>query len=240
MTCEEFEAIGLDADRDASLSEAEHAAAVEHAASCSHCAALQNSWQAARLELHSLAEETAGAQAPPRVEMRLRQEFRTQHHTVKARRTALIAAWALTAAAVLIGAVSWITWHKSRTENAAGLQLPSPSPQSASVPSAIKPDGIAPSSETPVRNGQARGRAEAVKNAGTEALVADNGWSGFTLLPGVLPVDTDYGEILHVRMQRGALESFGLPVNEERAGEWIQVDLLVGNDGLPEAVRLSR
>ncbi len=53
-------------------------------------------------------------------------------------------------------------------------------------------------------------------------------------------MDTDYGEILHVRMQRGALESFGLPVNEERAGEWIQVDLLVGNDGLPEAVRLSR
>jgi len=31
-----------------------------------------------------------------------------------------------------------------------------------------------------------------------------------------------------------------VPVNEERAGEWIQVDLLVGNDGLPEAVRLPR
>jgi anti-sigma factor RsiW len=237
MTCEEFEAIGLDADRDASLGEAEHAAAAEHAASCSRCAALQNSWQAARLELRSLAEETAAAQAPPRVEMRLRQEFRTQHHTVKARRTALIAGWGLAAAAVLIGAVSWINWHKSRTENAAAHQRPSP--QSASV-SSIKPDRVTSSSETPVRNGQARRRAEAVKNAGTEALVADNGWSGFTLLPGILPVDTDYGEILHVRMQRGALESFGLPVNEERAGEWIQVDLLVGNDGLPEAVRLSR
>jgi hypothetical protein len=39
-------------------------------------------------------------------------------------------------------------------------------------------------------------------------------------------------------MQRGALGAFGLPVNEDRANEWIQVDLLVGNDGLPEAVRL--
>jgi hypothetical protein len=170
--------------------------------------------------------------------MRLRQEFRTRHHTVNARRTALITGWALAAAAVLVGAVSWITWHKSRTENAAALQRPSP--QSASASSASKPDRVTPGSETPVRNGQARRHAGAVKNAGTEALVADNGWSGFTLLPGVLPVDTDYGEILRVRMQRGALESFGLPVNEERAGEWIQVDLLVGNDGLPEAVRLSR
>ncbi len=92
MTCEEFEAIGLDADRDASLGEIQRASARAHAASCSRCAALQNSWHTARLELRSLAEETAAAQAPPRVEMRLRQEFRTRHHTVKVRRAALIAA----------------------------------------------------------------------------------------------------------------------------------------------------
>jgi anti-sigma factor RsiW len=238
MTCEEFEAMGLDADRDASLGEIQRTAARAHAASCSRCAALQNSWQAARLELRSLAEETTAAQAPPRLEMRLRQEFRTRHHTVKARHTALIAAWTLAAATVLVGAVGWISWHRSRTGNPAAHQLRSS--QSASVALPIKPDIVAPSSETPVQNGQVRRHAGAARNAGTEALVADNGWSGFTLLPGVLPVDTDDGEILHVRMQRGALESFGLPVNEERAGEWIQVDLLVGNDGLPEAVRLSR
>jgi len=29
-------------------------------------------------------------------------------------------------------------------------------------------------------------------------------------------------------------------VNEERASEWIQVDLLVGTDGLPQAVRLPQ
>jgi len=45
---------------------------------------------------------------------------------------------------------------------------------------------------------------------------------------------------VRVRMQRGALGALGLPVNEERAGEWIQVDLLVGNDGLPQAVRLPQ
>jgi hypothetical protein len=62
----------------------------------------------------------------------------------------------------------------------------------------------------------------------------------FTLLPGSLPTETEETAIVRVRMQRGALGTLGLPVNEERAGEWIQVDLLVSNDGLPQAVRLVR
>jgi hypothetical protein len=77
--------------------------------------------------------------------------------------------------------------------------------------------------------------------AGTsETLVADNELSGFTFLPGAFAADTDEAAILRVRMQRGSLGALGLPVNEERASEWIQVDLLVGDDGLPQAVRLPQ
>src|SRR5258708_5907413 len=83
MKCEEFEAIGLDAERDASLSEMDCTAAREHASACSRCAALQDSWQAACAELHAFAKTTAAAEAPARVEMRLRREFRTQHSRVK-------------------------------------------------------------------------------------------------------------------------------------------------------------
>ena len=39
-------------------------------------------------------------------------------------------------------------------------------------------------------------------------------------------------------MQRGALGALGFTVNEEQASDLIQVDLLVGDDGLPQAVRL--
>jgi hypothetical protein len=70
--------------------------------------------------------------------------------------------------------------------------------------------------------------------------VADNELRNFTLLPGALPAEADDAAIVRVRMQRGALGALGLPVNEERAGEWIQVDLLVGDDGLPQAVRLPQ
>src|SRR2546430_3128895 len=101
MNCEEFEAMGLDAERDATLSEAERAAAREHASRCSRCAALQDSWQAGRVELRAFAEDTGMGQAPARVEMPLRQEFRTQHVTLKVRRNAIAAASGLGAEAML-------------------------------------------------------------------------------------------------------------------------------------------
>jgi anti-sigma factor RsiW len=233
MKCEEFEAIGLDAERDASLSEAERGAAREHAATCSHCAALQDSWQAAGAELRAFAEDTAMAQAPARVEMRLRQEFRTRHVTLKARRTAVITAWALAAAAVLVGAVSWTNWRGSGHDEAANHPKSSP----GAVNSAANNVNATPSHETPV---QGAGAVQQPDFAESETLMADNELSDFTLLPGALPADTADAAILRVRMQRGSLGALGLPVNEERAGEWIQVDLLVGNDGLPQAVRLPQ
>ena len=230
MTCEEFEAIGLDAERDASLSEAERVAAREHASTCSRCAALQDSWQAAGVELRAFAEDTAMAETPARVEMRLRQEFRTQHVTLKVRRAAVVTAWALAAAAVLIGAVNWRNWRKEETANHLT------SPQSAAKPPADNSNAMA-NHEKPVQSAAAVRQSDAAE-AGT--LMADNEMSGFTFLPGAFAADTDDAEILRVRMQRGALGALGLPVNEERAGDWIQVELLVGNDGLPEAVRLPR
>ena len=209
MTCNEFEELGLDVERDASLSDAQRAAAAAHAAACPRCAALRDSWEATRLELRSLAQATSAVEAPARVEMRLRQQFRTQYHTPKARRIAVMAAWGLAAAAVLVGAVSWVKWRSSQHNHIA----------LTTSTSAINPGSADP-------------------NTTGQALVADNELGDFTLLPGVLPAETDGSAILSVRMQRGALGALGLPVNEDRANEWIQVDLLVGNDGLPQAVRL--
>jgi len=234
MTCEEFEAMGLDAERDASLSAADRAAAIEHAGSCSRCAALQDSWQAAGVELRAFAEDTAMAQAPPRVEMRLRQEFRTRHVTLKVRRTAVVAAWALAAGAVLVGAVSWINWRKGSPN-----EMPNELKSTRSVTNSA--GNTANSVPNPVAPGQGGGAVQQRGSTGAAAsqtLVAENELSGFTFLPGAVVTDTDDAAILRVRLQRGALGALGLPVNEERANEWIQVDLLVGDDGLPQAVRL--
>jgi len=230
MKCEEFEAIGLDAERDASLSEVERVSAREHAGTCSRCAALQDSWRAAGIELRVFADETALAQAPARVEMRLRQEFRTRHVTLKGRRAAVVAAWALAAAAVLVGAVGWRNWRNGGRANSASRWNSSASAANGSLKSANA------YRETPAQSAAAL----QPDSADSEILLADSELSDFTLLPGAFMADTAEAAILRVRLQRGSLSSLGLPVNEERAGEWIQVDLLVGNDGLPQAVRLPQ
>ena len=224
MKCEEFEAIGLDAERDAALSEVERVAAREHAGTCSRCAALQDSWLAARMELRLFADTTADAETPARVEMRLRQEFRAQHRTVKTRRTAVIAAWALAAAALLIGTVSWRNWRLSQQESTAAHLR-------AAGSNSVNPESAGANE---MQN------SDPAESADPDTLVADNEMNDFTLLPGALPAEVDDASIVRVRMQRGALGALGLPVNEDLAGEWIQVDLLVGNDGLPQAVRLPQ
>jgi len=236
MNCEEFEMIGLDAERDSTLSGVERVAAREHANTCSRCAALQESWQAAGVDLRAFAEDTAMAQAPARVEMRLRQEFRTQHVTFKVRRAAVVAAWALAAAAVFAGVVTWRNWLHGRQEVA--MKHLSSAPAAKKPPESNSSAGTNHENTAQVTNGMPPQNSAGA--ASSETLVADNELTGFTLLPGTLAMDADDAAILRVRMQRGALGALGLPVNEERANEWIQVDLLVGDDGLPQAVRLPR
>lgn len=219
MNCEQMEAIVFDLDRDDSPNSPERVAAMAHLTQCPRCAALQESWQAAKKGLRALGEETQKASAPARVELRLRQEFRTRHRTMAARRNAIVAAWVLAAAAFLISAVSLWNWQQSRH------------PAVAKQPVAVQG---APSVRQPAPS----------QSQGQDGLSA--GLSGaedlgdFTPLPGSVPDDMEQAGILHVRMQRGSLSALGLPVDEQHAGDWIQVDLLVGNDGLPEAVRLAQ
>jgi hypothetical protein len=236
MNCEEFEAIGLGLQRDSAASAAELAEAREHASTCSGCAALQDSWTAAKLELSALREATRAAETPERVEMRLRQEFRIRHRTMPARRAAMIVAWALATAAVLVGAVSWRNWQRTRREDAARREMTVPS--TATEVASASGSGRVGSGVERVSS-EASGQNRAQDNLSAALMNADDAGE-FTLLPGSVPADAEDAAIWRVQMQRGALGALGFPVSEDRAGEWIQVDLLVGNDGLPQGVRLAR
>jgi hypothetical protein len=213
MKCEEFEAIGLERGgaRMSELDAALRDAALEHAARCPGCAALQESWQEARVALQALRDATGDAEAPRRVEMRLLHEFAMRHRTTKARTAAIFASWALASATVLFAGVSWWNWRLGQNHH-------------------------------PAVSAGNSARLNALPPAASEAptLIADNEGGDFTLLPGSLPQEVDDSAIVRVGMQRGALSALGLQVNEESASDWIQVDLLVGQDGLPKAVRLPQ
>ena len=209
MNCERFELIGLDAGS-GRLSIAEEAAASEHASACAKCAALAESWDATRNDLSLYKDATHAASAPARVEMRLLQELRAQKRPhERMRRAGLIAAWGLAAAAAIIGVVSWQNWRAGQNPAAVDRQNN-------------------PAVSISMQENQNR-------NA---VLVADEDTGAFTPLPGAIPVAVEDGSIYQVRMQRASLGALGLPVNQDGASDWINVDLLVGDDGTPQGVRL--
>jgi len=212
MNCEEFELRGLDLDR-ADADPQEAAAATKHVAVCGRCSAMLESWREVKGDLRLLRESTRLDSAPARVEMRLKQELRTRREARGPHRTAVIASWALAAAAV-VASLGWMQIHRRaeksvvaerKTVNAADMLTTNPT-----------------------------------ENENDVRLAADFDTGEFTKLPGSLSSGTGDESILQVRMQRGALERYGLPVDPERASELLDVDFLVGEDGQPQAVRLHQ
>lgn len=143
-----------------------------------------------------------------RVEMRLRQEFGNVHRPAKTQRRVTVAALALAAAAVLALTLAWVRWNGPKQST------PAPIAQNA-----------------PMKGGNSNGISG-------ESIVASNDSGDFVVLPGTLAGTFDTAQVVRVRMQRGSLSAWGLNVNEADANDWIQVDVLLGDDGQPQAVRL--
>jgi predicted anti-sigma-YlaC factor YlaD len=219
MTCEEFATAGLDLDYAGVDSELQKAAR-EHLRECPHCAAFHENWLTLREDLRDLGAESAHAVTPQCVEMRLREEFVAKHKAVRKRHGVMIVGWGLAAAATLFLAFTGMRWHRHRGPDVAQT--------GSSVTLSSLKGGAANSSKV----------TNASDSELAAVLVASNDAGGFTLLPDSMPTALEDTTVVRVRMQRAALGAFGLTVNEEHAGDWIQVDLLVSNDGLPQAVRL--
>jgi hypothetical protein len=215
MTCEEFAMAGLDLKPQADAA-TKHSAvqqsAREHLRSCAHCSALQATWESLRTDLRELGTETSQTSAPPVVETRLLAEFRHLHKNRKVHNLPVALRWALAAAAVIALSLGINHWRGGT------------SPASRNTSSSLQSAQDVP-----------------VKPAGPElgeSLVASNDENDFTLVPGVIPASLDNSTIVQVEMQRSVLSSLGFTVNEEHAADWIRVDLLVGDDGQTQAIRL--
>jgi predicted anti-sigma-YlaC factor YlaD len=210
MNCDEFALVGIDSDLDASGLDS--TGAREHLRSCPRCAALYESALALRADLRELGHLTSEATASSRVEMRLRQEFRTRHTTEKSRGRAIVTSWVLAAAALILVVASLVIWQREgRTSIAKGLEA------TASAAHAV---------------------ATGPELGGT--LIAANDGDEFALIPGTIPGMLDDTTVVRVQMERGSLGALGLSVNEEHANDIVQVDLLLGADGQPQAYRLQQ
>jgi hypothetical protein len=231
MNCEEFEILGLDSQRDDSISDDSisddgRERALQHARVCGRCAALGATWAAAQAELAALAEDSEMLRVPARVETRVLQQFRLKHQPGQERRFLRLASWGLAAAAVIVCTFGVWDWHKWRQGSLGG--------NTAATSTAAHKLFSSPAIGSSATDAGAVSDDSEILMAGNEG----NGGNEFTQLPGSSLQEVEDGAVVRVGMERASLAAFGLPVNEDEASDWIQVDLLVGSDGSAQAVRL--
>jgi anti-sigma factor RsiW len=212
MSCEELQKLAMNGKQPGgAASDAEHAAWEAHLEHCANCAAYQNTQLELRARLRELAAGTAAEQTPWRIEALLRREVAALGPRKESPWNRRGLALAVLAAAAVLVAAAVLRQSSPYVAPVAGVQPP---------PAIAAPPEISDSAEAAAENATAAG--------------------DFVLLPGGIPDAGDDSAILRVRLQRGELASMGLTVNEEASAEWVMVDLLVGPDGQPQAVRLLR
>jgi len=209
--------------------------------------------------LRTLALETESASAPNRIEQQLLVAFQERNvlHLAlltKSRRPY----WLAAAAAVLlivasVAAVRWLTEKPAgqTTDQTAGDtrknvpaklvvdDSPKPGPENQKAPPiAHKPKRNARNVMAKVRPLDASGKTKALAanstaNEGTREIATEFMPLGY--LNAV--IFQDGGQIVRVQLPRSAMASFGLPVNMERYNERVKADVLLGVDGVAQAIR---
>jgi len=233
MNCRECEVLLVEAARLGRETEAratpEIAAALAHAAECSSCADRLADERALQTELRALAAIETRRQPPAGCEATLMAAYRTERgREVHTRRWIFALSGAMAASLViLLGSALMLSSESSklvqsiRLGSLAAHRGPAASAQAQSVASDESAD------QTDLNTESATGQQEEVTD-----FVA--------FYPGADVGSLDSGALVRVRMPSSALESFGLPVAQGSEDEWVSADLLVGEDGSPQAIRFVR
>jgi hypothetical protein len=213
IDCSQFEEALPDLDRAGTQGAVLRDVALAHAESCSHCASLLTESESLDFSLRSLSAHNATRTAHPRVEAALLLEFRKG----KARAVRRRLQWQLsvlgTAAAVILALGGLL--HRGI------IRFPAAHPNAGeSAPSAISHPGAG--------NIGASGQT-----VGTYDAFA------FTPLPHADdPAAWEGGAVVRVVLSPSALASFGFAVTDFSDTRLIPADLVVSDDGTPQAIRL--
>lgn len=227
MDCSQFEEFYHELDRPGTEGFAVRETALAHAESCSRCGQLLTQEESLDLALRTLAASEAERQAPPRLEKLLREEFQRGKAASSRRRVGWQIAALGTAAALLLALGFSLRHHLAQAPNST---VPS---QSASVPpgsgNGVGASNVGPS-QTSADQEETAAESQTADSESATAFVplpyADDSMAG------------DGGAIVRVELSRTALASLGLPVTDMGATDRIPADIIVSEDGAPQAIRL--
>jgi hypothetical protein len=264
MNCKDFEEIVVELVRGEMMDAGDRQAGLSHIADCRRCAARLAEETRLNAALRGLRLGDATLAAPPAVESSLMNAYRgwqngsvvSQAHHVKESRRWMLAAAAVVIAAlgVALGARQWSsevaqpsspTLPTSRAPSIVPTAAPFvvPAQPSPELPHSGFMASSMPQRETRRSQPVATTHALAGDSSLSMDVVADRPLAATDFLPVTMNSDQpplESGQVVRVAMPRGALISYGLPVNPARANEAITAELLLGPDGQARAIRLVR
>jgi len=226
MACPQWAGILVEAVRGNALggasrtAPAEWAAALQHAASCPFCSERLAAERAVSEQLRLLADAESVHLASPGCEATLLAAFRNERGSeVRARRWIFAMAGSLAAALlILLGAALLVSRDSGSLVRAVLAKLPE-----------IGARRHVSGAGAGLEQGAA---ATDAANEGEEEVT-----DFYAFYPGADPASVDSGALVRVRVPSSELEAFGLPVAQGREDEWVNADVLVAEDGSPQAIR---
>jgi hypothetical protein len=219
------------------VDEAERTRAFEHMMRCARCEARFSSVRSLKRALHTLAETTDAEQSAAQLEPVLRTVFQQQKGVRQSSRP--VASWlAIGMAAALLLSVGVVSREL--------IFAPERKPTILATPHSVQPGSVSNAQilEPPAKlaqetrkHGKSKPRVPAQRRDGEEFV------TGFYALP--YAENSDHimsGEVVRVKLRGSALRGIGFPMalNGDRASEQITADLIVGENGLPLAIRFVR
>lgn len=240
MNCAQFEEILCDLNRPGTRGATLRVAALAHANSCSRCAKLLAEAQSLDRALRTLAAQEAGVQAPARVEASLLREFRT-NKAASSRRKVRWQVAAMGIAAAMLLAVGASLYHRIARSSGSGSETQTPAAGPAlpitrgsaesSAPVAIQPQAVV--AAAPHEHGRLIQSDPSIEQSASEDA------DPFIPLPYAAdPAAVDEGAVVRVVLSRATLASLGLAEAPETSDDPVSADLLVSEDGTPQAIRL--
>lgn len=263
MKCHEVESIATDLARGQIMDATVQARALGHARECGRCGAYLENQRALGAGLRALAQTDAAVDAPARLEAALLKAYREQHCEKP------VASATLASAAESHGSKAWMRWAVAAAVIIliAGFALmrrqeaPAPPEQARQVQrdqerqpeqekTVAKEVVQSPQPEAMRKQVVARGNASSGVNSRNRPRSAQRALPATRDAEVTTPfialtsesdlMSLDRGQVVRVKLPRTALESFGLPMNQARAGEPVKADVLIGEDGLARAIRFVR
>jgi len=251
MNCQRFECLITDIAREQILDAGAREAALRHSDGCERCAERLEEERAMTTRLRALSENMKFAGAPPRLEMRLLAAFNELKlfqfpalplEARRHRRRYLIGA--IAAGVLIVFGISAVRWRQ-----AAPVIRETGTPQVAETEApGGNPDHLSTAPENPKRSladrAGSRRKNSTKQNDGISAKANPTNAENTEIATDFIPVVyggaanlAEGGRMVRVELPRSAMASFGLPVHMDRANERVKADVLVGVDGLAQAIR---